>query len=57
MTAPDPGSTPLLQVNNMTKHFEQRTTGVIRRAAPPVKAPQQMSSGCRLEGGKDATAA
>src|SRR5258708_7378650 len=34
---------PLLQVSNLTKHFEQRTSGVIRRAAPPVKAVDGIS--------------
>ena len=43
MTAPAGGSTPLLQVSNMTKHFAQRTSGVIRRPAPPVKAVDGIS--------------
>ena len=47
MTAPGTASTdgqpPLLDVRDLTKHFEQRTSGVIRRAAPPVKAVDGIS--------------
>jgi peptide/nickel transport system ATP-binding protein len=44
MTAPaGPPRVPLLQVSNLAKHFEQRTSGVIRRPAPPVKAVDGIS--------------
>jgi peptide/nickel transport system ATP-binding protein len=43
MTAPNGTDAPLLQVSNMTKHFEQRTSGVIRRQSAPVKAVDGIS--------------
>ena len=43
MTAPNGTEAPLLEVSNMTKHFEQRTTGVIRRQSAPVKAVDGIS--------------
>ena len=43
MTATDSAAAPLLRVENLTKHFEQRTSGVIRRQAPPVKAVDGIS--------------
>jgi len=43
MTAPGSAQAPLLEVNGLAKHFEQRSTGVVRRPGPPVKAVDGIS--------------